>query len=622
MRERRRAAAERAAEDAEHLAYTHATVESGLAVGSLTIDPLDVAPFIAMMAERTRHREAAGTIADRAAADRSWQFGHVIVDEAQELSPMEWRMLMRRCHRRSMTLVGDLAQAASDSGVQSWSDLLDQYAPGRWRTAELTVNYRTPAEIMAVAGDVLTAIDPTATPPVSARSTEVAPWGRSCRADLVPALLEAVADEQIATGDGRLAVIVPGSRYAELTDAVAAALPGVAHGSDPTLLDAGTVILTVDQSKGLEFDSVLIADPAAILRESARGGSDLYVAVTRATQRLGVIAIDVLPDVLRRLPSDPERRRSRVHGPESPRALGRRGHGRHCAEIWHHASVTIIAAADGSALGNPGPAGWGWYVDEDRWACGGWPHGTNNMGELTAVLDLLQQTAATDEDLLVYCDSTYAINSITKWMPGWKRKNWRKGDGKPVQNVEIMKALDAAMQGRRVRFEWVKGHAGHELNEQADRLANSASIAYSQGRAARPRARVRGGRGTRTCTPATCPRPSRSPRPTCSRCWTTTAERRGEGGRARARPADRRRPFRSGRPGRAAASGLDRDRSIGPAVDPRGDAGAVIAPLSEPVDAGHRRGQPGRRDHHPAALAGGDRSAEHAAQLLVGARRR
>jgi ribonuclease HI len=144
--------------------------------------------------------------------------------------------------------------------------------------------------------------------------------------------------------------------------------------------------------------------------------------------------------------------------------------------------VTIIAAADGSALGNPGPAGWGWYIDDDRWASGGWPHGTNNMGELTAVLDLLQQTAAADDDLLVYCDSTYAINSITKWMAGWKRKNWRKGDGKPVQNVEIMKALDAAMQGRRVRFEWVKGHAGHELNEEADRLANAAALAYSQGR--------------------------------------------------------------------------------------------------------------------------------------------
>ncbi|GAA3622626.1 ribonuclease HI family protein [Microlunatus ginsengisoli] len=143
--------------------------------------------------------------------------------------------------------------------------------------------------------------------------------------------------------------------------------------------------------------------------------------------------------------------------------------------------MTVIAAADGSALGNPGPAGWGWYVDADTWASGGWPHGTNNMGELTAVLDLLQQTADSDADLLVYCDSTYVINSITKWMPGWKRKGWRKGDGKPVQNVEIMKALDAALQGRRVRFEWVKGHAGHELNEQADRLANAAALAFSTG---------------------------------------------------------------------------------------------------------------------------------------------
>ena len=94
------------------------------------------------------------------------------------------------------------------------------------------------------------------------------------------------------------------------------------------------------------------------------------------------------------------------------------------------------------------------------------------MGELTAVLDLLQQTASADEDLLIYCDSLYAINSITKWMPGWKRKGWKKGDGKPVLNVEIMKQLDAAMQGRRVRFEWVKGHSGDPGNERADMLAN------------------------------------------------------------------------------------------------------------------------------------------------------
>ena len=142
--------------------------------------------------------------------------------------------------------------------------------------------------------------------------------------------------------------------------------------------------------------------------------------------------------------------------------------------------MTIIAAADGSALGNPGPAGWGWYVDDSCWAAGGWPHGTNNMGELTAVLDLLQQTAHLPDDLLVYCDSTYVINSVTKWMPGWKRRGWKKGDGKPVLNVEIMKAIDEAMAGRRVRFVWVKGHAGHELNEQADRLATTAAACWRE----------------------------------------------------------------------------------------------------------------------------------------------
>ncbi len=146
----------------------------------------------------------------------------------------------------------------------------------------------------------------------------------------------------------------------------------------------------------------------------------------------------------------------------------------------------IIAAADGSALGNPGPAGWAWYVDDGCWASGGWPHGTNNMGELMAVLDLLQQTAHLDDELHVFCDSKYVIDSSTKWMKNWKRKGWKKGDGKPVMNVELMKALDEAMQGRRVVFEWVKGHAGHPLNEAADVRANAAATAYQRGGEADP----------------------------------------------------------------------------------------------------------------------------------------
>jgi len=142
--------------------------------------------------------------------------------------------------------------------------------------------------------------------------------------------------------------------------------------------------------------------------------------------------------------------------------------------------MTIIAAADGSALGNPGPMGWAWYIDDSSWAAGGAPHGTNNIGELTAVLELLRATAHTGDDLLIHCDSRYVIDSITKWMPGWKKKGWKKADGKPVLNLDIMKALDEAMQGRQVRFEWVKGHAGHPLNEAADTRANGAAQAYQK----------------------------------------------------------------------------------------------------------------------------------------------
>ncbi len=154
--------------------------------------------------------------------------------------------------------------------------------------------------------------------------------------------------------------------------------------------------------------------------------------------------------------------------------------------FWQDRSVTITAAADGSALGNPGPAGWAWYVNDDCWRAGGWPHGTNNQGELMAVLDLFRATAhMPGEDLLILCDSQYVINAVTKWMPGWKRKGWRKADGKPVLNVDLLKDIDQALVGRKYTFEWVRGHAGHELNEAADVRARAAATAYQQGVAVR-----------------------------------------------------------------------------------------------------------------------------------------
>jgi len=145
--------------------------------------------------------------------------------------------------------------------------------------------------------------------------------------------------------------------------------------------------------------------------------------------------------------------------------------------------MTIRAAADGSALGNPGPAGWAWYVDDSCWAAGGWKHATNNQGELMAVLQFFRATEHLDDDLLILCDSQYVINCVTKWMPGWKKKGWRKADGKPVLNVELLKEIDAAIVGRTYRFEWVKGHANHPLNEAADARARAASEAFQRGRA-------------------------------------------------------------------------------------------------------------------------------------------
>ncbi|MBT2484341.1 MULTISPECIES: ribonuclease H [unclassified Microbacterium] len=140
--------------------------------------------------------------------------------------------------------------------------------------------------------------------------------------------------------------------------------------------------------------------------------------------------------------------------------------------------MTITAAADGSALGNPGPNGWAWYIDDANWAAGGSAHGTNNQGELQAVLELLKATAGSDEKLHIWCDSRYVIDSVTKWMPGWKRRGWRKSDGGPVLNRDLLEGIDEAMRGRDVEFSWVKGHAGDELNEAADERANAAANAY------------------------------------------------------------------------------------------------------------------------------------------------
>ncbi|GAA4618916.1 HelD family protein [Saccharopolyspora hordei] len=252
-----------------------------------------------LLAERFRARSDL-TAAERAAEDRTWTFGHVIVDEAQELSPMAWRVLMRRCPSRSMTLVGDVAQTGALAGADTWHEVLHPYVQDRWKLAELTVNYRTPAEIMDVAADVLAAMDTDLEAPKSVRTSGHRPWARRV-GDLAAALPGAVAEELREVEDGRLAVLMPPELLAEVGPRVVESLPEAAMGTSPDDLDSPAVLLTVEQAKGLEFDSVLLVEPAAIAAGSERGLNDLYVALTRATQRLGVLHTEDLPEVLRKI---------------------------------------------------------------------------------------------------------------------------------------------------------------------------------------------------------------------------------------------------------------------------------------------------------------------------------
>ena len=274
-----------ARERAQRIAYAQGVLDIAAGSGGEEITAADILDAAAL-AERQEAPDYR-TLAERAAADRTWTFGHVIADEAQELSEMAWRLLARRCPARSMTIVGDVAQTGSAAGTTSWERVLQPLAGDRWHLARLTVNYRTPAEIMAATASLLAAIDPEQPPPQSVRQSGVPPWRMATTRDAFPAALAEMAGEE-ARSEGQLAVIVPDTRIAELGDAVARAVPGASFGESLDLTNP-VVVLGASQAKGLEFDSVLIADPGAILAGSPRGRNDLYVAMTRSTQRLGVL---------------------------------------------------------------------------------------------------------------------------------------------------------------------------------------------------------------------------------------------------------------------------------------------------------------------------------------------
>jgi DNA helicase IV len=222
-------------------------------------------------------------------------FGHVLVDEAQDLSAMQWRMLARRCPSGSMTLVGDPGQASRPGALAVWSDVLSHLpthnAP---RFVTLTMNYRTPAEVMDVASRLLAVAAPAVEPSQSVRRAGDAPRFVPVGRDrLVDELATAVRQAYARTGT--IAVIAPGALHDELTRALAE-FGAVAGG--PEALDAPVAVLDATSAKGLEFDHVVVAEPARLVSPDRAGLRLLYVTITRATKTLTVVHAEALPEGL------------------------------------------------------------------------------------------------------------------------------------------------------------------------------------------------------------------------------------------------------------------------------------------------------------------------------------
>jgi DNA helicase IV len=240
-----------------------------------------------------------GSTADLAAADRTWAYGHIVVDEAQELSPMQWRLLKRRSPQKSFTIVGDVAQASAAASAHSWAEALRPIVGDDWRLEELTVNYRTPAQIAESAETMALAHGLTVTRSQSVRSSawpvgvrnvgEVADAGT-----VATAVIDLIAQDRTIDSVGTIAVIASGTVIDELFANLSVAL-GDDVGRGSVGLARAVAVLTPQESKGLEFDSTIVVGPQRIVDEIVRGAAALYVAMTRPTQRLHIVAEGSIP---------------------------------------------------------------------------------------------------------------------------------------------------------------------------------------------------------------------------------------------------------------------------------------------------------------------------------------
>lgn len=248
------------------------------------------------LAAHVNYRRDRRTLAERASGDRTWAYGHVVVDEAQELSPMMWRILMRRNPTKSFTVVGDVAQTSAPAGSRAWDEALAPFVEDRATIEELTVNYRTPTRIMTHALAVARAHDLAVTDVSSVREGD---WAvRDVRADTeaeLPATACRALAEALRDAPGRVALIAREDRVDALAQAVAAEFSEDRVGVGSVGVDREISVMGPTDAKGLEFDSTIVVEPRELVEAHERGIGDLYVAMTRPTQILALVHAKELP---------------------------------------------------------------------------------------------------------------------------------------------------------------------------------------------------------------------------------------------------------------------------------------------------------------------------------------
>lgn len=277
--QKRRAEEQREKEERERA--NEALKATGLGGGIVTAD---------MLMRQTQEAPSLRPLAERARADRSWTYGHIVIDEAQDLSPMAWRCLLRRCPSRSMTVVGDLDQKRGHRRPNSWKQALGPAARAFSEEFVLSISYRTPRALTRIAQAVMAQHGTPVLYPMEAVrdvpdcyqvSHTHKDTLKECVSQVVSTMEERL-DREEGEGKGRICVIVPDAQ-AQLWHA---------DESGASALDQRVSYLTAAGSKGLEFDSVVVVEPGAILDQ---GSGDLFVALTRATHDLHAVTTTQLP---------------------------------------------------------------------------------------------------------------------------------------------------------------------------------------------------------------------------------------------------------------------------------------------------------------------------------------